>query len=291
MREIHYLINPSSGKGKGKNVIPIIKEIMNKAGITYKIKVSKCKGMLTQLTVASVTEGATDIIAVGGDGTLREVMAGMYCSDVQLGLIPVGTGNDFSKYFGLPNDFKSAIMVIINGNVQSIDIGLVNKIPFINVMSCGIDSEIINLVSSYKKWLPGSIAYFLCSIRAITKYKPICMEIEIDGKLKEIELILIAIGNGTHFGGGMAITPEAKLDDGYLDICIIRKMPVWKLLKCFPMLIKGNHIQIEEVTYYKTKALKATFNKCNIMANIDGDLLVNGPIEVSILEKKVKFIV
>jgi len=234
---------------------------------------------------------ALNIVSVGGDGTLFETINGMANKKVNLGIIAGGTGNDFIRSVEIPTDIYEALEIIKNGKIKDIDLGMVNGKYFINVVSFGIDGEIVRITDKIKKYIKGSAAYLSATLKSLVVYKAKSMLIEIDGVKYHREAYLVAVGNGKYFGGGMKVLPNAEIDDELLDICIVKKMSKVKLIALFPSIFSGKHISIKGVEYFKGKKVSIKSIKDKIIVNADGNLIGPSPAKIEILNKKIKLLV
>lgn len=291
MRKILFIINPVAGSGKSKEYIKIIKEKMEFENIDFDIKISNSIGNVEEISLNADDEIYTDIVSVGGDGTLFETINGMANKKVNLGIIAGGTGNDFIRSVEIPTDIYEALEIIKNGKIKDIDLGMVNGKYFINVVSFGIDGEIVRITDKIKKYIKGSAAYLSATLKSLVVYKAKSMLIEIDGVKYHREAYLVAVGNGKYFGGGMKVLPNAEIDDELLDICIVKKMSKVKLIALFPSIFSGKHISIKGVEYFKGKKVSIKSIKDKIIVNADGNLIGPSPAKIEILNKKIKLLV
>lgn len=292
MRKFLFIINPVAGNGRGKDQIQVINQYMSALDHDYSLKISSRIGNVTELTAWGCSCGFTDIITVGGDGTFIEAVNGMDLeADVQLGLIPSGTGNDFARVLGMPKDINSCLDIIIRGQAKLVDVGQVNHQRFINACCMGIDGEIILDTDRIKDKIKGTTAYVLSTLKALTVYKAKKVLIRIDDKEMTREIILVAIGNGKYIGGGMMVTPDAEIDDGLLDICIVNKLNKAKLLMLFPSIFKGSHVSIKPtVEMYRGKSIHVEAIEDRLLINADGNLIGTTPASISINGNKIKII-
>jgi len=287
LRKILFIINPVAGKGETIKMLPEIKK--NFENLDYEIKNSKSVGDATKIAQDNMLK-YTDIISVGGDGTLTEIVDGLKNYKGNLGIIPNGTGNDFVRTLGYPSNLKELFEIIKKGKVIEADILKVNNHRFINVASFGIDGEVIVQTDKIKKKIPGTWAYILSSLKAITKFQPYFVTITIDEKVMEKEIVLAAVGNGMYFGGGMLVTPLAKINDGQLDVVIANKTSKIKLINLFAKLFKGRHMEDTIVEHYKCKTFLIE-SRSDIYVNADGNLIGMLPAKVSIEEEKMKILI
>ncbi|WML34565.1 diacylglycerol kinase family lipid kinase [Clostridium sp. OS1-26] len=287
-----FIINPKAGKGKALKLIPEIEEEFKNTNEEFLIEITEKVGHATEIVRKYVSKENYRVYAVGGDGTLNEVLNGMINSESCLGFIPSGSGNDFirSVYKGkLP---RNIIKDTVNGKIKPIDLAKVDDRYFINISSIGIDAEVANNARNIKKrpFISGKIAYILSAIITILMYKYREIQLIIDNKEIKIKNTLLALANGRYYGGGMKVAPDADLQDGLLDICAIDKLSRAKMFILFPKLIKGEHHQIEEVTFYKGKKVIVNSEE-EVTLNIDGEIVKRKNVTFEIVPGGVKFII
>jgi len=268
---ILFIVNPKAGNGKALKVSEKIQERMKFLKKDYEIAYTK--GPEDAITIArEASSFFNKIVSVGGDGTLNEVINGIAGSRAILGVIPAGTGNDFAKTIYSSLNIDDILKTIIDGEVKSIDIGKCNNKYFINIASAGIDAEIAHRVQRVKKLLPGKLAYLNTLLKTLVTYKGINFNIKLDDVSFRANTLLITASNGKFYGGGMIPTPDADIKDGYFDVCHIKNLSKIKIIALLYKFLKGTHIQIKEVTIFKTKRLSIQANK-NFIVNIDGETL------------------
>lgn len=292
MRKILFIVNPVAGHGNGKNLIRVINDFMTEANIPYSIKISSKSGNVTELARWGCEQDFSDIVAVGGDGSLVEAVNGIDLEKkITLGLIPAGTGNDFARVLNLSKDYTACLETLVEGKVKAVDVCEVNNQRFINVCCCGIDGEIIMDTDRIKRNIRGSSAYLLSTIKALATYKPKKVLIKIDEIELNRETILVAVGNGKFIGGGMKVTPDAEIDDGLLDICIVNKLSKPKLMMLFPSIFKGEHIHIKPtVEMYKGKHIQIETLSGRLLINADGNIVGTTPAIITLNGKKLNMI-
>lgn len=286
-----FIINPTAGSGKAKNFNYYIEKYMQNTKFDYKIVyTSKAK----EATAMVVNNPDYEIcVAVGGDGTVGEVANGILKrGHGTLGIIPAGTGNDFSKALMITEDIEQAFNKIIGRKTKSIDLGELDGIYFFNIASLGFDAEVVRHTDKIKKIIKGKTAYILGVLTSLIVYKSRDMIIEIDGQILVRRATLVAIGNGSYYGGGMQILPMAKLDDGLLDICVVKDISNLRILFLFPSIFKGKHIKYKKyIEFYKGKKIKVKA-KGETYLNIDGEisLVKDRDIEFSTSSENLKVI-
>lgn len=256
MRKILFVINPVAGTGKAKKVIPYIKEMFNE--IEYTIKISTRKNIIEKIVEKEMEKNYTDIVAVGGDGTLTEVIAAANNKMVNVGVVPVGSGNDFAKSMNISENIIENLNIIKKNNTKKIYVSKVNEDVFVNVLGVGIDAEILK-EKNKNKYKTGKLNYLINTLKKIVSYTPKRYKIYLDNRLIETEAYIIAIGNGKYFGNGMMITPDADPSSEIFQVCIVRNMPVAKLMVNFYKIFKGTHNKIREVEFYNAKEIRIEF--------------------------------
>lgn len=293
IRKILVIINPVAGKGKTVEIIPKIKEKFDciRDIIEYKIVLSNFAGEITSIARMHYDMGYKEFIAVGGDGTLSELINGFDLPidpDIKIGIIPLGTGNDFVKNIFTDPKIDEIIDAIIQDKTMLVDLGIVNKYKFINVCSFGIDGPIIKDTDKFKKILPGKLAYLFSTLKAGLSFKPKEVHVQIDGEAYTGNMILIAIANGKYFGGGMNICPNASLDDGMFDICMVKDVSTAKFMREISKVYSGRLSEVEEVKYYKGREINIEVSGGSYLINIDGNLVGSTPVKIELVSKAMK---
>lgn len=286
-----FIINPTAGKGKNLSLIPIIEKMLEVKKEDYYIEVTKGVGHATEIVKHYVKNDDYRVYSVGGDGTLNEVLNGIVGSNSTLAVIPSGTGNDFSRNIYENGDVLISLEQAINGKDVFLDLARVNDRYFINIASVGFDAEVAYNTANFKKlpFVGGSLAYIFGIIETVFKYKSVHLNITIDDKKLNIKSLLAAIANGKCYGGGILMTPDAILDDGMFDICIIEEVNKLKILRLFPKAIKGKHSSIKEVSFYRGRKVKINCNE-EVSLNIDGEILRVREVEFEIIPKGIKVV-
>ncbi len=291
MDNILFIINPIAGGGKAENLIPLIQNSMDKHKRNYDIILTTKPKEAIDIAKDNV-DNYEIIVAVGGDGTINEVAKGIIIGGKgALGIVPGGTGNDVVKSLGISANPEESLETIAKGFKKEIDIGKVINDSFLNIASVGFDAEVIVNHDKFKGKVKGKLVYILSVIYTLFSYKNKKLEIDIDGEKLEEEILLLAVGNGRYYGGGMQILPSANVNDGYLHICIISGIGKIMTLFLFPTIFKGHHINYKKyVKIYKAKNIKVR-SKEEIFINIDGDSFPKEKeIQFRLDDKKLKVI-
>jgi len=294
------VINKTAGGGKAGKLFPEILRIFDKMKLEYHVNWTTSLGGATKLARVASDNGADLIVSVGGDGTINEIINGILSAQRQppLAIVPAGWANDFIKSTSIPRDINKACQVIRNGKIKNIDIGLINQeIYFANVCGIGFDAEITALANrmktayAYCKTL-SSYVYVFAAIRKLLLPLPsFKIRITIDGQIIEEEILFLAIANGRIEGGKFNITPDANINDGLLDICLVGKMGRLRCLHLLPKAIKGTHHNEKEVHFFRGKEVLVEFDK-PVTSQVAGEMLIpQKKYYFKILPKKLKLMV
>ncbi|WP_425539095.1 diacylglycerol/lipid kinase family protein [Microaceticoccus formicicus] len=291
-RKILFIINPIAGSGRALNYREKIADYLNGTDIKYEIVLTESSGHATEIAKATAFEDFDTVVAVGGDGTVKEVAKGLAFGDVRLGIMPAGTGNDAVKSLNISRNFEESMYSIIYGEEKLVDIGIAGENIFLNVLSVGFDAEVVKYTDMVKKHIKGKFAYYLGLIMAFTRYKNKELEIYAEEGRYKGGVLLAAIGNGNYYGGGFNILPLAEMNDGLLDVCIGNDMSKISIIRIFIELLKGVHLENrEKVVYFRAKSVTIK-PKDYIELNIDGEIsLLKEELNVIIKRDALKIIV
>lgn len=286
-----FIINPRAGKGKTSGLIPYIERVCKEKSLNYIIEVTKSPGDATDIARKYCSAEVLRVYSVGGDGTLNEIVNGVAGSGSTLAVIPSGSGNDFIKNFSHSHSLEEVLKKSIEGDSVPVDLGRFNNKYFINISSVGLDAEIVYKSLKLKKlpFIPSKFAYLLSIFITVFGYKSKKLRIILDDREINTETLLTAIANGKFYGGGMKVAPMAELSDGRFDICHIKKVSPFKVIRLFPKLIKGVHGEIKEVSFYKSKKVRIICDE-EIAVNIDGELLQMKEIAFDMVPKAIEVV-
>lgn len=290
--KICLIVNPNAGKKKGTEAANTAAELFLENGIEVNILTSNYPGHSVYLAENLDLTDLDGIIAVGGDGTLFEVLNGVMKNNrnlsIPLGQIPVGTGNSFSKDLGI-SSVKDAVDAVIRGNTQRVDIGEFSYSKgsyfFINLLGAGFVSNVAYKAEKYKKL--GSLSYIIGVFREVIGLKSSKIEIEIDGEKSSRSCIFVEICNSRFTGGNMLMSPSSRINDGLLDIIILQEVSRMKLLSLFPALFKGEHVNDSSIEVLKGKKIILT-SETELPLTPDGETFGETPITVKIHPGKIE---
>jgi len=270
--------------------LPDIEAELRKRKVSYEFHFTKERGHATEL-VKQFGEGYDVVVSVGGDGTINEILNGMPGIRKPLGMIPIGTGNDFARSCCIPlGDIPGAIDILLAHDVKKLDVGEVNGSRFINVMGMGFEGR-ANDIGVKLSFLRGVLKYLVAIGFVFFTYRRIPMRI----RFNEIEIdepvFIITVGNGWNVGGGLQLSPLAKLDDGIFDIGYVREITRWRIIRVFAKLYDGSIMDIPEYESFQTTALHIEADQ-HIPAHMDGEafLPVTKSFDIRLLPKKQQII-
>ena len=267
-----FIVNPVAGTGYAVETMNKLETDLRSRDIEYCIYRTEKPGHGTMLAAELAKDDSiAAVVSVGGDGTAGEVAAGLTGTDKPMGIIPAGTGNDFIKSAGIPNDPEKAFEIIFAGNPEKIDTGTVNNQFFLNVCGTGFDVTVLDYAESEKEKHWGLTPYFLGLIKAIFHYESVRLTLTADGEKEEGQFLICSIANGRYIGGGIPICPDADIRDGYLDLVMIRNIRRWRIPFYLPGLMMSRALRFKITRHRKVSELVLEGN--NLRINIDGDIV------------------
>jgi diacylglycerol kinase (ATP) len=252
---ITVVANPAAGGGRGQRIIARLRPLLLARGVTD-IRETRASGDEATLTAAAVADGATTILAVGGDGTWSRCAAvlGASRSTTSLALLAAGRGNDFAKTLGLPvHDHLHTLALIQQQRVRPCDLGRIDDTWFLNVAGFGFDAHVLQRAQHAGG---GVLAYAAVALRELSAYRPLQVAID-DAPARET--LMLAVANGAHFGGTFHVAPGAALDDGLLDLVHIADLPPWRRVPVLAAAVRGRHLQHAAASQRAVAAATLTF--------------------------------
>jgi diacylglycerol kinase (ATP) len=287
--QIALLTNPTSGKGRGGRISATVAARLRDAGIAVRELVGRDADEALDLARATVVEGVETLAVVGGDGMVHLAVQALAGSQTRLGLVPAGTGNDVARYLDLPRkDVLAATDVLIGGKERTIDLARVGARHFVTVLAAGFDAK-VNERANQMTWPRGQMRDNLATIAELRTFEPIPYVVELDGEEHRFEAMMVAVGNGPSFGGGLRITEGALLDDGLLDVVAILPMSKTALVRTYPKLFKGTHVHHPEYRHYPARTV--TIAAPGVVAYADGERIGALPLTVEVVPHALRVLV
>lgn len=257
-----------------RRLLPDVLDRLDLAGIETSCHATTGEGDATREAAEAVRRGYDIIIAAGGDGTLNEVVNGMAGLEhlPPLGIFPMGTTNDFARAMGIPKRWEDYCDLVIENKTRPIDIGKVNGRHFINIAGGGSLTELTYEVPSKLKTMIGQLAYYMKGIEKVASLSPTELIIRADGHgVLEGEFMLFLIANSNSVGGFEKLAPDARIDDGLLDVIAVRKCNLAEFIRLLTMALRGDHFSDPRVVYFKTTRMEVT-SPGLVQLNLDGEL-------------------
>ena len=294
-----FVINPRSGNGNLRKLIPLIRTRFESGGIPFDIHITQSPGDATR-AARQASERFPVVVAVGGDGTVNEVVNGLVESAGMLGVLPVGSGNDFSKAIGLPGRLADCLEIIAVHKQKTIDLGYISAVTssmekksahFINSAGIGLDALVAHEARKIS-WIRGVGKYAVAASRVLFRFTPGDSTLRSEEFASSGSHLLISVGNGQSSGGGFYLTPDALLDDGLFDVCVAKDVSLIDILKIFPFVFAGKHVRFRQISMNRTKRLVVK-SESNLPAHMDGEILGLDlrEVEVKIIPGGMKVIV
>jgi len=294
--EAKIIVNPYAGRWKAQRAIPDIERVCEKIGLDYELVVTEGPNHGIELAREAVRAGFSPIVSAGGDGSISEVVNGLMRAtggdDVAgpLGIIPLGSADDFADMLGLEKEVEAACRRILAGHTRIIDVGCVNGRYFDNNSAVGLE-PMVTITQAAMERIPGTPRYVLAALKTILSHKPWQMRLAWDDGEYEGPVTLVSVGNTRRTGGAFWMTPRAEMDDGYLDFVFAGDLGRLRLLRLLPTTFDGSHVERAEVTYLRTTRLTI---ECDPPTPIqaDGELFeLSAPhIEYTILPHRLRVI-
>ncbi|HEY2747145.1 MAG TPA: diacylglycerol kinase family protein [Polyangia bacterium] len=282
------VVNPQSAGGKTERRWPELRAIIQEAYGSFEERFTRAAGDATAMTRAALEDGAELVVAVGGDGTINEVVNGFFDGDkaiapaASFGIVPAGTGGDFIKTLGVPRDTFAAASNL-KSPARAIDVGRLKYVDddgatavryFINIASFGIGGMIDRLVNQSSKAFGGKVSFAVATLKAGARYKNATVRLTLDdGAAKEGKIYNVAVANGRYFGGGMKVAPDAALDDGWFDVITLGDFGFSDLIFRGLDIYSGKHLKNPKVTVHRARKIEAVpvDGAAEVLLDVDGE--------------------
>ncbi|TCT05549.1 lipid kinase [Aquabacter spiritensis] len=277
-RRAVFMVNPKARQGD--SCVAAVRGVLERGGI--EIDAAPLESAENLSDMIRRRAGTCDLVVIGGgDGTLNSAAKGLFDTGVPLGVIPLGTANDFARTLGIPADPVAAARLIVGGTPRLVDLGEVNGHPFLNVASIGFSADLARELSgaAKKKW--GKLGYAITAARILLQSRLFTAYIEHDGTIETVRTLQASVGNGRHYGGGMTVAQDATADDGTLDFYSLEVDHWWKLLLLAPSLREGTQSRWNEVRAFRTTEVVIRTRRPRAV-NTDGELTTWTPAHFTI---------
>jgi diacylglycerol kinase (ATP) len=280
-----FLVNPASGNGGTGKRWPELAHRAARLGLEGETLFSERPGHLTELARSAVDGGATLVVAVGGDGTMNEVVNGIAGRDVDFATIPLGTGMDFVRTYGIPTKFEDAVRVALTGTPRTIDAGRVSYRTwsgedaerwYANVGSVGMSGAVAQRANGMSKALGGKATFFYALTRVFFEWENTDVTVRFDAEERHGKMHDVIVANGVWHGGGMKLAPDARSDDGAFDVVMIGDVGKVDFLTTAPKLYKGKHVDHPKVEVVRTARVEVDATE-HLPIELDGEQVGTTP--------------
>lgn len=269
MKRVALLVNPTSGKGRGARAGTEAAARLREHGAQVDVIVGETGADASELAARAVARGYDALVAVGGDGMVHLVLQAVAGTGTPLGIVPAGSGNDFARLLGIEaHAYTAAADLVAAGKVRTVDAGRVGDRWFAGVLSSGFDSN-VNERANRMRWPRGAMRYNVAIVAELRVFHAVPFRIRLDGELIEREAMLVAVGNGTSYGGGMQVAPSALVDDGLLTVTVLGKLGKLEFLRVFPTVYKGTHVNHPAVSVHTARTVE--LEAPGVVAYADGE--------------------
>jgi YegS/Rv2252/BmrU family lipid kinase len=278
-RRLRVLVNPAAGAGGGLGKLESIRQHLIQAGLEVEIAPTESADHAAELA-RSAGQAGEEVVAFGGDGMARIAAAAIRGTDAVLGVLPGGRGNDFAAVLGIPRDPVAACEILISGQVRLIDLGEANGQVFLGNASIGLESEVTPIANAAPR-VGGRAVYLAATIYGLARWRPARFELEIDGSPSVYTGYMAAAANTGRFGGGMRVAPDARLDDGLLDVVVIEHTSRLNFIRNTPKVFRGTHIQEPNVHIWRARHVRLDADR-PFAVYADGDELTRTPALITV---------
>jgi diacylglycerol kinase (ATP) len=287
---IILLLNPVAGRGNARRVLCEALEVLRGAGVEPQVRESRSARHLLELAHAAREEEPDMVVSAGGDGAHHYVINGLVGSQTPLGLLPMGRGNDFARGVGVPSQPRAAAAVLLHNRVREIDLARAGCAVYGCIAGVGFDSVVTRFANERVRWARGRLAYTWAILRCLKFYRPEPLELVADGQAFSGEVAFAVVGNNVSYGGGLRLTPRARLDDGLLDVCIVPYMGKLELLRWVPRAYRGEHLSHPGIVYFQArKVALRTPSRLELFG--DGEFMQELPATIEVLPRALRVIV
>jgi len=281
------IVNPTAGAGRGGRLVPWLREQLA-ASPGAELHVTRDASEPESLAATAAERGCERVVAVGGYGTIQAVINGLLgvAGNTELGVLPVGTGNDLARSLGLPSVADAAWQVAIGPYTRRIDVGHARNGDgrrrwFASAGGIGFDAQVAAAMATRHGWQAGRAGYLLTTLAELRRFENRRITMTLDGEPAEHQVLLVAIANGAYYGGGMRIAPDAKPDDGLLDLCVVGDISRLTAIRQLPNLYRGTHVRHPQVSLLRGRSIEVDGDGAT-RVHLDGEPFGSLPLRVSV---------
>jgi diacylglycerol kinase (ATP) len=287
---ICLVVNPQAGRGRAGRFAVRVWALLRRTFRDLEMVLSQSSQHLTALAAEAVRSGYDLLVGCGGDGTVHHLLAPVVGSSVTLGIIPLGSGNDWARGLGIPRDYGAACDVLVRGRARSLDVARLGDRFFASVASVGLSADVNRLANARAAALVGGRWRYLDALlRVIRSCTSRPLRLVVDERELERDAMLVAVGNGAFFGGGFRILPDARMDDGWLDLCLVNRMERRQILRAIPSVYRGRHRGHPAVEFSRARRVQI-FSREPLAVFADGEYVRETPVTIEVVPQAVRVV-
>ncbi|WP_211349141.1 diacylglycerol kinase family protein [Nocardioides litoris] len=281
-REIALLVNPAAGKGRAVQSVDVVRPRFAAAGLAVRSLVGADVDEAHDLARGAVRDGVDALVVVGGDGMVNVALQAVATTATPLGLVPAGTGNDVARLLGLRRRDPLAaadrvVHALATGRRRTLDLARAGGRYYATVLAAGFDA-VVNERANQMTWPRGQMRYNLATVRELRTFSPLSYVLDLDGREHRTDAMLVAVGNGPSFGGGLRIAEGARADDGLLDVVVIKPISKPELVRTYPRLFRGTHTTHPQFERHRVR--RVTVAAAGVVGYADGERF--GPLPLTV---------
>jgi YegS/Rv2252/BmrU family lipid kinase len=293
------IVNPTAGANSTLRKWPHISRLLQRIGLSFDHQLTEGVGHAVELAREAAIAGYRFLVAIGGDGTVNEVANGILiaeaAAEADLGMVNTGTGSDFVRSLGVSRDYTKACAALTGQRWMDIDVGVVQygsgeqsgRRFFVNSAGVGFDAEVAKAKERMPKYFRGTVPYLLGMGRKLLGYNNKTVHLEVDGRGETRKVLSVVVANGAYFGGGMRVAPQADLTDNLLDVLTVGDIGKLELVKAFPSIYKGTHVNHPKVRMERASRVRIESSE-RLLVHADGEVVGEGPANFWLLPKALR---
>jgi diacylglycerol kinase (ATP) len=287
---LKLIYNPAAGRGRARRHVREVEEYLRSRGARVDCEPSTGPDDLVRIAAESSRASYDRVVVCGGDGTINLAVRDFDLAAGTLAIIPTGSGDDFARVMGIPRKVRAACDVVLDGAIREVDVALANNIRYLGVAGLGFDSEVADYANRNVKFLRGSAVYLYAIFRVLPRFTPRAVQIRTESGSRNEQIMFAAIGNTRQYGGGIRITPDAIVDDGLLDLCIVHSTSRRQLLKTLPKAYTGAHVKSPFVESARGREFHFASDQA-MAVYADGEPLTVTPVSFGLAKGRLRVVV
>jgi YegS/Rv2252/BmrU family lipid kinase len=287
-RSVALLVNPSAGGGRALKALPAVEAELDRRGLYVRVARTRSLSHARELALSAVDAGEV-VVTLSGDGLIGAVAGALRGhEEAIMGVLPGGRGNDFARAAGIPADPVEACAVIADGEPRAVDVGEVGGRVFVGIASLGFDSE-ANRIANQAPSRLGPLVYAYGALRALATWRPATFDVAVDRERRTFTGWTVAAANSRAYGGGMLLAPDARLDDGELDVVLVAPDSRRQFVRGLPLVFKGTHVDLPSVTVLRGREVRISADR-PFAVYADGDPIGELPVTIRAIPGAVKIL-